>query len=269
MNHLLRQIAPITDSGWARLDEEATQRLGVSLAARKLVDFAGPYGWQYSASNLGRVRALAEGPSEAVTACQRTVLPLVELRAPFSLSRGELEDADRGAPDLDLGSLDEAARRIAVAENTAVFHGYEAAGIRGIAERSPQPRIPLGEDCESYPRLVAMAIQSLRNAGIGGPYGLALAPGPYTGVIETAEHGGYLLLEHLHHILEGPTVWAPGVRGAVAVSLRGGDFLFESGQDLAIGYDHHDAQAVALYLEESFALRIATPEAAVWLSDTG
>ena len=269
MNHLLRQIAPITDAGWARLDEEATERLGVSLAARKLVDFAGPYGWQYSAANLGRVRALDEGPVEAVTGRQRTVLPLVELRAEFRVARRELEDGERGAPDLDLHSLDEAARRIAVAENTAVFHGYEAAGIRGIADSSPQTRIPLGEDCESYPRLVATAIQSLRNAGIGGPYGLALAPGPYTGVIETAEHGGYLLLEHLRHILEGPIVWAPGVRGAVVLSLRGGDFLFETGQDLAIGYDRHDAGEVHLYLEESFALRIATPEAVVWLSDTG
>jgi uncharacterized linocin/CFP29 family protein len=55
------------------------------------------------------------------------------------------------------------------------------------------------------------------------------------------------------------------VRGAIVVSLRGGDFLFESGQDLSIGYDHHDAEAVHLYLEESFSFRVATPEAAVAL----
>jgi uncharacterized linocin/CFP29 family protein len=50
------------------------------------------------------------------------------------------------------------------------------------------------------------------------------------------------------------------------VSLRGGDFLFESGQDLSIGYDHHDAEAVHLYLEESFSFRVATAEAAVALT---
>ncbi len=59
---------------------------------------------------------------------------------------------------------------------------------------------------------------------------------------------------------------APGVRGAVALSLRGGDFLLESGQDLAIGYESHDHEAVHLYLEESFSFRIATPEAAVALN---
>ena len=84
-------------------------------------------------------------------------------------------------------------------------------------------------------------------------------------MVETAEHGGYPLLDHLHKILEGPTVWAPGVQGAVVLSLRGGDFLFESGQDLSLGYDHHDATSVHLYVEESFTFRVATPEAAVAL----
>jgi uncharacterized linocin/CFP29 family protein len=47
--------------------------------------------------------------------------------------------------------------------------------------------------------------------------------------------------------------------------MRGGDFLFESGQDLSIGYDSHDADSVRLYLEESFSFRVATEEAAVGL----
>jgi uncharacterized linocin/CFP29 family protein len=61
-------------------------------------------------------------------------------------------------------------------------------------------------------------------------------------------------------------VWAPGVRGAVVVSQRGGDFAFESGQDLSIGYDSHDGDVVRLYLEESFSFHVATPEAAVPLA---
>lgn len=57
----------------------------------------------------------------------------------------------------------------------------------------------------------------------------------------------------------------PGVRGALVVSLRGGDFLFEVGQDLSVGYDTHDAEQVQIYLEESFTFHIATPEAVVAL----
>ena len=51
--------------------------------------------------------------------------------------------------------------------------------------------------------------------------------------------------------------------GAAVVSLRGEDFLFESGQDLSIGYLEHDREVVRFYLEESFSFHVATPEAAV------
>ena len=85
-------------------------------------------------------------------------------------------------------------------------------------------------------------------------------------MLESAEHAGVLLLDHLRKILGGPLVWAPGVEGAVVVSLRGGDFLFESGEDISVGYLDHDADAVRLYLEESFSFRIATPEAAFALT---
>jgi uncharacterized linocin/CFP29 family protein len=50
------------------------------------------------------------------------------------------------------------------------------------------------------------------------------------------------------------------------LSLRGGDFLFESGQDLSIGYQSHDEDSVQLYMEESFSFRVATPEAAITLT---
>ena len=152
------------------------------------------------------------------------------------------------------------------AENAAVFHGWKDAGIVGIAEASEHDPVALGEDCERYPRHVAKAVEALLAAGIDGPYGLALGPEPYTRVLETSEHGGYPLLEHLRQIAGGPLVWAPGVNGAVVVSLRGGDFLFESGEDISIGYDRHDGEAVHLYLEESFSFRVVTPEAAVPLA---
>jgi len=265
MNHLLRELAPISDLGWQALDDEARQRLTPALAARRLVDFSGPHGWQHSATNLGRTEPLPGG-TEGVAGLRRRVLPLVELRAPFTMSRSELADGDRGAEDVDFAPLDDAARRLAVAENTAVFHGWKGGAITGISQASPHDAVALGTDCERYPRHVAKAVQALLEIGIDGPYGLALGPETYSLVLETTEHGGYPLLEHLRKILDGPLVWAPGVSGAVVVSLRGGDFLFESGQDVSVGYDRHDADAVHLYLEESFSFRVVTPEAAVPLT---
>jgi uncharacterized linocin/CFP29 family protein len=200
-----------------------------------------------------------------VEARQRRVLPLVELRARFSVSRDELIDFERGAVDTDLDDLDRAVNRIAEAENSVVFNGYEAAGIIGIAQATTHQPVPLGDTTGTYPEQVAKAVELIRRVGIGGPYGLALAPAVYTRVVETTEHGGYPVFEHLGHILGGPIVWTPGIDGAVVVSLRGGDFLFESGQDLSLGYLTDDAQSVHLYVEETFSFRVATPEAAVAL----
>jgi uncharacterized linocin/CFP29 family protein len=266
MNHLLRSLAPITEPGWELLDREARERLTVALGARKLVDFAGPHGWDHSATSIGRTDTVEGSLCKGVDAAQRRVLPLIELRSDFTIARDELRAADRGAEDIDLDSLDESARRMARAENIAVFHGFEAAGIAGVTESSTQSSIQLGDDFDAYPGHVAKAVQQLREAGIGGPYGLALGPDGYTGVIETTEHGGYLVFDHLGKILDGPIVFTPGVQGAVVLSLRGGDFLFESGQDLSIGYGAHDAEEVRLYLEESFSFRVVTPEAAVALT---
>jgi uncharacterized linocin/CFP29 family protein len=266
MSHLLREHAPISEAGWRLLDEEARERLRPALAARRLVDFAGPHGWDFSASNLGRTEELPDAPWEGVAARRRRVQSLVELRAEFSVSRSELEDAERGAPDVDLGELDTAALRIASAENAAVFQGWEAASLAGLVGASTNYAIALGEDCDRYPAHVAKAVDALRAVGVDGPYGLALGPEPHTRVLETAEHGGYPLFEHLREILGGPIVWAPAVEGGAVLSLRGGDFLFDSGQDLSIGYLSHDASAVELYIEESFSFRVATPEAVVGLT---
>jgi len=264
MNHLLRSHAPISNAGWKLLDEEARERLAPALAARKLIDFSGPHGWEHSATNLGRTNPLTSAPSDGVSGLQRRVLPLVELRATFELSRSQLRDADRGADDIDLEPLDQAAHQIALAENIAVFHGWKDA-ITGISEITPHEHLRLGEATDRYPQHVASAVERLLCNGITGPYGLALGREQYRRVVETAEHGGYPLLDHLRKILDGPFVWAPGAQGAIVLSLRGGDFVFDSGQDLSIGYESHDGEVVRLYIEESFSFHVATPEAAVVL----
>lgn len=264
MNHLLRDLAPIPDEGWKAIETEAKPRLTTYLAARKLVDFEGPHGWAHSSHNLGRVESVA-GPSEAVSASARRVLPLVEIRTEFTVRRSELNDAERGAGDVDLDELDSAAKRIALSENVSVFHGYAAGGITGITQCTSHQPIGLAGDLERSPTTVARAVDVLRQSGIGGPYGLAIGPQIFTGIIESTEHGGFLVVEHLKQILGGPVVWAPGIEGGVVLSLRGGDFIFESGQDISIGYTAHDAELVQLYFEESFTFQVLEPDAAVAL----
>lgn len=268
MNHLLRHLAPITREGWKAIDDEARTRLATNLAARKVVDFSGPHGWSRDAVELGRIERLSLAPCDGVTAAMRTVQPLVELRTPFKLDRAELDAAARGV-DPDLAPLAEAARRIALAENAAVFHGYEAGRIVGMSEASSHEAVEIGSSYADYPTYAAAAVERLLDSGITGPYSLALGPKQYTGVVETTENGGYPVFEHLRHILGGAIVWAPGVVGAIVASVRGGDFIFDSGEDLSIGYAAHDLESVTLYLEESFTFRVLEADAVVALHPAG
>ena len=158
-----------------------------------------------------------------------------------------------------------AARLGALAEDRAVFEGYDAAGITGIGTGSPHPPVAITDNYDQYPGAVARAVATLRGEGVGGPYTVALGPRCYTGVIETTEHGGYPVLEHIKLIAGGPVIWAPGIEGAVVLSTRGGDYEFVCGQDFSIGYTGRRDDAVELYLEESFTLLVHEPKAAIAL----
>lgn len=266
MNHLLRESAPVSDEAWGQVDDEARRSLKHYLGARRLVDLSGPLGWETSSVNLGRVEPMSAGPVTGVEAATRKVLPLVEFRVPFSLSRTELDAAERGATDLDLSAVIDASRSAAVAEDSAIFHGFESGGIAGIITSSPHDPVVIGDNYAEYPAKVAKAVAQLRACDIAGPYAIVMGPRSFTGVMETTEHGGFPVLEHLRNILGGDVVWAPAVDGAVVLSQRGGDFELTLGQDFSVGYLSSNETAVRLYIEESFTFRINTPEAAVYLA---
>jgi uncharacterized linocin/CFP29 family protein len=266
MNHLLRKLAPITGETWSVIEEEAKRVLKLKLAGRKVVDFKGPLGYEAAAINLGRAESLKTGPTAGVSAARRLVQPLIELRADFELSRAELDDIARGRKDPDTNPIVDAATRIARAEDVAVFHGYAAGGIRGIAEASPHPTVALSDAYERYPQSVAEATRLLRVAGVDGPYAIALGPRCYTGLMQATGAGGYPVLEVVRRVIDGPIIWAPSVDGAVVVSLRGGDFELTVGQDLSIGYTGHDDRVVQLYLLETFTFQVLTPEAGIALA---
>ncbi|MEZ5143933.1 MAG: family 1 encapsulin nanocompartment shell protein [Acidimicrobiales bacterium] len=268
MNHLLRELAPITEAAWSEIDGEASRAVREVLAARRLLDVVGPKGWGHAAESTGRTRHLGAFRGD-VDARLRAVQPLVELRIPFAVARAEVEAIERGACDADFDAVRLAARDAAVAEDTAVFHGFEGAGITGVVPASPHDPVVIDDDYERYPSFVATAMARLRLAGVGGPYAIALGPRCYTGVIEQSEMGGYPVLEHLRLILGGPVVFAPGVDGAVVLSQRGGDAEIVIGQDFSIGYSSHDDDVVRLYLQESLTARVCAGEAFIHLRYEG
>lgn len=57
--------------------------------------------------------------------------------------RAGLQDAERGAIDVDYADLDGATYEAALTENRAVFHGWPDAGITGIVETTERGGYPL------------------------------------------------------------------------------------------------------------------------------
>ena len=200
-----------------------------------------------------------------MTAAREDSQPIIELRVPFTVDRAAVDDVERGAKDSDWQPLKDAARKIAFAEDRAVFEGYAAAGIVGIRESSSNPALALPDDALAYPNIISQAVSSLRLAGVNGPYSVLLSR---------------RRVHHRHRDV-GPRLphsRAPGTgrgrgdhlgasdRGGFVLSTRGGDYELRVGQDLSIGYLSHDAASVQLYFQESLTFFVYTSEAAVALT---
>ena len=264
MNNLHRELAPISDAAWAQIEEEASRTLKRYLAARRVVDVEGPQGTALSAVGTGHLRKI-EAPGEGILARQRIVKPVVELRVPFELDRQQIDDVERGANDLDWQPVKDAARRIAFAEDRAVFEGYPAGGIEGVRRGTSNPIMTLPSDLRDYPDVIAQALSQLRLVGVNGPYSVLLGADAYTGLSETRDHG-YPVLEHIKRLVNGEIIWAPAIAGGFVLTTRGGDFDLHIGQDVSIGYSSHTDAAVTLYLQETFTFLLLTTEAAVALA---
>ena len=264
MNNLYRELAPINDAAWADMEQEARRTFERHVAARRAVDVTGPDGPLLAGVNTGHLKEI-QAPADGVIAHSRESRPLVRLRVPFTVSRDEVDAVERGAQDADWQPVKDAAKKIAFAEDRAVFEGYQAAGITGIRQSTSNPVLGLPAEVKEYPNVVSQAVSSLRLAGVNGPFALLLSADAYTMVSETSDHG-YPIREHLARVVDGEIIWAPAIDGAFLLSARGGDFELRLGQDLAIGYLSHDSEYVQLYFQESLTFLAYTAEASVALN---
>jgi uncharacterized linocin/CFP29 family protein len=268
MDILRRSLAPIPDEAWKEIDLQAERILKGNLSARKLVDFSGPHGWSCAAVNLGSLKVPGGEPVKGVTWGLREAQALVELRAPFSLKLWDLDNVARGAKAPELTPLIAAARKVALLEERAVYHGLAEAGIKGLLEGSPHKPIALGSDPADLIESVENAILAIEKSGIAGPYALVLGTEPYRRMM-VGEPETYPVRKQVAALASGGVHWSPALDGGAVLSKRGGDFKLTVGVDLAIGYKGHDKESVELYFTESFTFRILEPAAAVELKAKG
>jgi uncharacterized linocin/CFP29 family protein len=264
MNNLYRDLAPITEVAWAEIELEATRTFKRHIAGRRVVEVSDPGGPVTAAVGTGHLHDV-KPPAEGVVAHLRESKPLVQLRVPFTLRRSDIDDVERGSQDSDWDPVKEAAKKLAFVEDRTIFEGYGAAEIEGIRQATSNQVLPLPEDARQMPDVISQALSELRLAGVDGPYSVLLSADVYTAVSETSDHG-YPIREHLNRLVDGDIIWAPAIDGAFVLTTRGGDFDLQLGTDVSIGYLSHDAETVALYLEETLTFVVYTAEASVALA---
>jgi uncharacterized linocin/CFP29 family protein len=191
---------------------------------------------------------------------------LVEVRIPVELEIKEMDNVVRGARDVDLTNLQEAATKIALFEEQVVYHGLSEANIKGLRVCAGDQCHTIGSSTEQLLEAIAEGITIFTTRSIEGPYAFVVGPKLWSRM--SAQLQGYPVKMQAENILGGSVLLSPYLSGefedeAYMVSLRGGDLELIIGQDLAIGYQSHNSDKVKLYFTESFTFRILEPDAVI------
>ncbi|ODN30148.1 family 1 encapsulin nanocompartment shell protein [Fervidobacterium thailandense] len=256
MEFLKRNFAPITQRSWAEIDKRFREIMKSNLYARRVVDLHGPMGWEFSALPLGEV-VIKSSEGDKVKWGIRKVLPVIELRSSFSLNIWKLDDIERGAENIDLTELEEAAKNVAAFEDEIVFYGCPEYGIAGLLDVLKDRYVTTEKQLDKFIGGLFEAIQVLKEDGIVGPYNLLVNKEVWNVMITSQDFAQrYKVIEKM---LEGGTV-IPTPRIPEAMLLaKGGHFKLFIGQDLSVGYEGHTAEMVNLFITETMTFVCVNP----------
>lgn len=257
----MKTLEPIPKEAWNEIKEEAVTVLNSALSARKVINLEGPKGMDHPAVPLGRLNITEGTRKDQVRHGIHKMLPMIELKSPFTLDIHEVETIARGARDADLDPVMEAAAKLATAEDKIIYKGYKKAEIPGITTTSENTSIKWPEDPEDIPKTVSEAILSLQYKNIDGPYHLVLDCEKWKEINMMV--GGYVLKKQLDEIIDGDIVLNKNTNDNLMLSGRGDDFTMTLGKDVSLGYEYQEQELLRLYLLESFTFLVTEPRASV------
>jgi uncharacterized linocin/CFP29 family protein len=263
MDFLRRALAPISQEAWDEIDDQAKKVFKTLLTVRKIADVKGPYGFEYAAVPKGRLHVPDKQNEDELTYGINEVLPLIEVRVPFKLNKWELDNAVRGAVDIDLDPLQEAAYRIAKFEEDSIFKGLKHIDFPGLSASTGQESISMGDQYVDMVTSVSKGMYTLINGMVEGPYAFLVTSDAWQYISSKVD--GIPLKQHIEGIIGGPVIMSPFADKCILTSLRGGDLELILGQDLSIGYKTDDTKSVYLYFTESFTFRVVDPDAFIVL----
>src|SRR5439155_2500492 len=212
MKYPRRHTAPLSDRVWKPLDEAIVQAARHVLAGRRIATFAGPRGWDHVATRLGTMTPCRSAEGQAVV-CVPDVVLMLEVRVDFSVPWASVENFERGAPVLDTGPAETAARELALAEDRVAFYGDPAGSGFLIAPKSPRVST---HDWTRPGQVLAdlvKAVETLDADGIPGPYEAVLPTARYYSYLQAVDDSGYPTARQLRDVL-GAVHRSPAIREA-------------------------------------------------------
>lgn len=259
MDILKRELAPIVSGVWEEIDKRAGEVLKSYLSARKVVNVQGPKGWNYTAIPEGRLE-IKDDKSDVKMGLYK-VKPLAEIRIDFELDRWELDNFIRGAKDIDFTELEEAAEKVALFEENAIFNGLEAAGIEGMVNAAAGNAVEFSGSEEGIMEAISKAIVMMQDCYAEKPYTLVVGEKVWNLINSKVE--GYPLAKRIEQLIGGDIVFSHVVEDAILLPYDSENLEMTIGRDFSIGYCEHDTKKVKLFIGESFTFRVLDPRVIV------
>ncbi|MFO7922619.1 MAG: family 1 encapsulin nanocompartment shell protein [Bacteroidales bacterium] len=257
MDILKQSLAPVSSEAWEEIKSEAKRVLNTHLSARKFINVSEPKGWDYGAVPSGRLDIPGNQNKNGVIYGINKVQPLVEPRIRFFLNIWELDNLARGAKDIDLDSMEEAAIKLAEFEEKTIYYGLSNASVTGLKDCNKGEKLVFPEQIEDLLAVVSQGITKLNRASIEGPYALIVSPDKWQKI--SSHFKGYPLRMQLEKLLGGPVILSHFIKEGFLAPADASELNLILGQDISIGYESHDDKKVRMFFTESFTLQIHDP----------
>ena len=265
MEILNRTNAPFSSGVWSVIDDTMSEFLSKRLSLRGVVDFKDQYTYETDAVSTKQLKTISDKKGLCIST--REPIKMVEIKKSFKLSNDVLEQIKRGIEEFEDGELANAANEFAAVENNMILEGLKEAGFSGIAN-DPEVKSIDVKSTKDILSSVAKSLGIFNKDFVDGGFKLVLSSTTMA-KLYTEFFDGISVKTKLDDILGSGAIVVNediGDDRAMLVSQRGGDFEFYSGLDLSVGFEKADKDSVELFLIQTCALRILSPEAAIVLN---
>lgn len=250
MEFLKRELAPITNKAWEEIEERAKSVLSNNLSGRRAINVCPPKGRSFEGISTGRMGLKQK---DDLFYGVYKIQPLVETRISFVLNRWELDNIERGAKDVNFDALDEAVKKAAKFEDSAIFYGLPEACIEGL-KSSAHPVQKFGTTDEETIKSMIAGIKLLRDSTAKKPYILVVSEEKWVYLNTVSKDPEFL--KKLEKMIGNPIVVSENVKEAFLMPYDDENLELALGMDYSIGYQDSDDVNVKLFITSSFAFRV-------------